>query len=204
VLLRADDGHPPIAIDVPADFHHVPLDPSTPDRTAAQLDVITDLRLVDAAQREAVSLYLEALAIRLRGSAVACAAFCAVRLEQHPSTATLTIALRPTTTADASLVALGAAETLRRTGAHDLVTIVTLGARPVVTASRRRPASVGLDVETAAALDELVFVVPVTGRGLAVMLTLTTPRADDVETYRRVMQDICRSVRTASPQLALG
>src|SRR3954451_21026512 len=111
MLLEArNESAPVIRLDVPPDFHQIPLDPQVESRTAAQLKVISALGLSSPGQREAISLYLEALSIRLASGDVAGTAFCAVQLAGRPSSATLTVAVHETHTGDASLTALGAAE----------------------------------------------------------------------------------------------
>lgn len=191
---------PAIRLDVPPDFHQVPLDPQTESRTAAQLKVVSALGLSSPAQREAISLYLEALSIRLARGNVVGTAFCAVRLAGRPSTATLTVAVHETHPADPALVALGAAETMRRDTRFDRVEVVAVGGRPVVNATAERAAKAG-EVptgEVGATLREISVLVPMAGQPHAVMLTLSTPNLDDWETYRSLMLDICRSVRPAS------
>lgn len=186
-----------VALDVPDDFHAVPLDGRTEVRTAAQLEIVADLGLPSADQREALSLYLEALARRVAGSPVRGAAFCAVRLGGQPSTASLTVAVHPTGSGDPGLVALGAAETLRRAGRYDSVQVLELGLVPAVSAVVER-AAVPAESPTGRAgetLREMSVLVPVTGRPLAVLVTLCTPCLDDWDTYVRVLLQVARSVR---------
>lgn len=188
---------PAVRLDVPPDFHQVPLDPQTETRTAAQLQVVSALGLSSPGQREAISLYLEALSIRLAGGNVAGTAFCAVQLAGRPSTATLTVALHKTSSGDTGLVALGAAEAMRRDGRFDRVEVTAVGGRPVVTAVAERAARPGDTPtgETGGTLREISVLVPIAGQSYAAMLILSTPSLDDWETYRALVLDISRSVR---------
>jgi hypothetical protein len=190
------EAAPVIVLDVPPDFHQVPLERETETRTAAQLQVLEDMRLSDTGQREALSLYLEALAVRLSRGAVLGTAFCAVQVDGHPSTATLTVALHPTHTADRGLAVMGAAEAMRREGRHSRVEIVELGQHPAVTAVAER-ATVPEDPmtgEVGATLRELSVLVPVPGHEQAAMVTLSTPCQEDWDVYERLVLDICRSM----------
>jgi len=187
-----------IRLDIPPDFHQVPLDRRVESRTAAQLEVIRALGLSSPAQREAISLYLEALSIRLAASNVVGTAFCAVRLAGRPSSATLTVAVPETHTGDAGLAALGAAEAMRREGSHDQVEIGSIAGRPIVSAVVQRAVRAG-DVPTGqpgSTVQEISVLVPIAGQTTAVMLTLSTPSLGDTETYRALVLDIARSVRT--------
>jgi hypothetical protein len=200
MLLVTSPTGPAIRLDVPVDFHQVPLDPGTESRTAAQLEVVAALGLATRGQREAISLYLEALSIRLARGDVAGTAFCAVQLAGRPSTATLTVAMHETHTGDPGLVALGAAETMRRDPRFDRVEVLAVGGRPLVTATTERAAQAG-DTPTAqvgTTVREISVLVPLTGQAHAAMLTLTTPSLDDWDTYRSLVLDISRSVRPAS------
>jgi len=177
-------------------------------RTAAQLQIVSDLDLETPDQREALSLYLEALARRIAGGSVRGTAFCAVQLAGRPSTATLTVGLHPTHSADPGLVVLGAAETMRRSGRYDSVQIEELGQLAGVAAVAERPAAPtdspsGPAGET---LREMSPLVPVPGQQLAAMVTLCTPCLEDWETYVRVLRDVARSVRVeqSRPRMAQG
>ncbi len=188
---------PVIVLDVPPDFHQVPLETETETRTASQLRVLEDMGLTDPGQREALSLYLEALAIRLSRGTVIGTAFCAVQLEGRPSTATLTVALHPTGTADRGLAVMGAAEAMRREGRYVSVDIRELGMHPAVTAVVERPsvpgdASIG---EVGATLREMSVLVPVPGHEHAAMITLSTPCLEDWAVYETVLLDIGRSLQ---------
>ncbi len=190
------EAAPVIVLDVPPDFHQVPLDPETETRTALQLQVLEEMGLSDSGQREALSLYLEALAIRLAKGQVLGTAFCAVQLDGRPSTATLTVALHPTHTGDRGLAVMGAAEAMRREARYARVEIVELGPHPAVTAVAERPTVPGDSAtgEVGATLRELSVLVPVPGHEQAAMVTLSTPCLEDWDVYERLVLDICRSM----------
>ncbi len=191
------EGAPALVFDVPPDFHQVPLERGTEERTASQLQVLADMGLSDTGQREALSLYLEALAVRLAKGNVVGTAFCAVQLDGRPSTATLTMAVHPTHTADRGLAVMGAAEAMRREGRSASVEITDLGQHPAVTAVAERAAVPGDAVsgEEGAALREMWVLVPVPGHEQAVMVTLSTPCLEDWDVYTNLVLDICRSLR---------
>lgn len=193
-----------VALDIPADFHEVPLDAETPQRTAAQMQVLDDMELADQRQREALSLYLEALAIRLSRSQVAGTAFCAVQIAGRPSTATLTVGVVPTHTTHQGLAVMGAAEVMRREQRYAAVEILELGQLPAVTARLERPSLPG-DVATGdvgATLRELSAFVPVPGQDRAAMVTLSTPCLEDWDVYVGAVLNICRTVRVHLPEVA--
>ncbi len=197
---RRTQPAPVIVLDVPPDFHEVPLESDVRSRTSAQIDLLDQMRLEDRAQREALSLYLEALAVRLASGSVVGTAFCAVQLDGHPSTATLTVALQPTGTADRGLAALGAAEAMRREGRYQSVELRELGTQLTVMAVAERPAVPGDDpsVPAGATLRELSAFVPVSGFECAAMVTLSTPCLEDWGTYIDVVSDICRTMQIQS------
>ena len=186
LLHSRSDAVPTVRVDVPREFHEIPLERRVEKRTASQLEVIEALGLSSPAQREAVSLYLEALSIRLAEGSVAATAFCAVRLDGRPSSATVTVALHETHTPDPSLAVLGSAEALRRAGRHDHVEILAVGGRPVAAAVAERPATAGdtPDGQIGRTLREITVLVPIAGHQHAVMVTLATPNLRDWETYR--------------------
>ena len=187
---------PVIVLDVPPDFHQVPLEAETEVRTASQLRVLEEMGLSDSGQREALSLYLEALAVRLNSGVVISTAFCAVELGGRPSTATLTVALHATGTADRGLAVMGAAEALRREGRFSAVEIRELGTHPAVTALAERPAVPGdaASGEVGKTLRELSVLVPVPGHDQAAMITLSTPCLEDWPVYESLLLDIARSL----------
>ena len=53
---------PELALDIPPDFHEVPLETAIEDRVAAQSALLEDMGLRDTEQREGLGLYLEAIA----------------------------------------------------------------------------------------------------------------------------------------------
>ena len=206
LITPADDSLGGLVLDLPADFHEVPLLPDTPERTAAQLELLDDMGLVDPAQREALSLYLEALSVRLGRGAVTGSAFCAVRLDGRPSTATVTVAVHATHTLDRGLAVLGAAEALRRQGHHESVEIVELGQQPAVTAvteRRSRPGDAATG-EVGVPVREMSVFVPVAGQQRAAMVTVSTPCLQDWDVYVRLTLDLCRSVHTVAGHTSLS
>ena len=191
------EAAPVIVLDVPPDFYQVPLEAETEARTASQLQVLEAMGLSDSGQREALSLYLEALAIRLSRGRVVGTAFCAVSIEGHPSTATLTVALHPTGTADKGLAVMGAAEAMRREGRYSSVEIRELGLQPAVTAVAERPSLPGdaTSGDVGATLREMSVLVPVPGHQQAAMMTLSTPCLEDWAIYETLLLDIARSLQ---------
>jgi len=191
------EAAPVIFLDVPPDFYQVPLEAETEARTASQLQVLEAMGLSDSGQREALSLYLEALAIRLSRGRVLGTAFCAVSIEGHPSTATLTVALHPTGTADKGLAVMGAAEAMRREGRYSSVEIRELGLQPAVTAVAERPSLPGdaTSGDVGATLREMSVLVPVPGHQQAAMMTLSTPCLEDWAIYETLLLDIARSLQ---------
>ena len=192
---RTEDA-PVIVLDMPEDFHQVPLDRDVEQRTAAQLAVLEEMGLSNRGQREALSLYLEALAGRLASGNVVATAFCAVALDGHPSTATLTVALQPTHSRDRGLVALASAEAMRRDGRFQSVQLSELGQHPGVVAVVERPTVPGDTAtgEVGTTLRELSVLVPVPEHEEAAMVTLSTPCLEDWDVYEKLVLDICRTL----------
>ncbi len=196
MLIETTAAAPRIRVEVPPDFHQVPLERETESRTASQLQVLDEMGLSRADQREALSLYLEGLAVRLTTANVGGSAFCAVRLDGRPSTATLTVGLQSIGTLDRGLAVLGAAEALRRDPRYTNVAVVELGNQAAVTAVAER--SLASDESTdgrRAVLREMLAFVPVKGHPWAALLTLATPCLEDWDTYVALLLDICRSVQ---------
>lgn len=177
-----------VHLDVPHDFHEVPLDAAVEDRVAARTDVLDDLGLDDPEQREGLGLYFEALAHALRDGPVAGTAFCAVELDGKPSTATLTVATQPSTTRDPLVALAGVAEVLRTQAKHDSVSIERLGAQHGVVA-------LGADESAGPGMRQVTIAVPVRGEPLLVWVTIATPCVDDFGTYARVAREVAASVR---------
>jgi hypothetical protein len=182
---------PEISLDIPPDFHEVPLEAAIEDRVAAQNALLEGMGLRDTEQREGLGLYLEAIARTLAGSPIVGTAFCAVEMDGRPSTATLTVATQPTSTTDPLVVVVGTAEAMRRTGAYPTVRIEPAGAHQAVFASGAAGTD-GLD------LHQTTAVVPVPAHTLAVLVTIATPSEDDVPTYERVVRSIAASLRVVT------
>ncbi len=203
MLISSVEAAPRVVVEVPPDFHQVPLEQQTEARTASQLQVLDEMGLTESDQREALSLYLEGLAVRLTTASLGGSAFCAVQLDGRPSTATLTMALQPTRTIDGGLAVLGAAESMHREGRYTDVAVVRLGSRAVVTARSERSLSPGSGAVPGAVLREMLAFVPVPGHEFAALLTLATPCLADWDVYADVLLDICRSVRVERPEPSL-
>jgi hypothetical protein len=182
---------PEIALDIPPDFHEVPLEAAIEDRAAAQSALLEDIGLSDSEQREGLGLYLEAIARTLAGGPIVGTAFCAVEMDGRPSTATLTVATQPTSTTDPLVVVAGTAEALRRAGGYAAIDIERTGSHHAVIATRRGGAE-------AIELHETTAIIPVSGYPLAVLVTIATPSADDVPTYERVVRSISASLRVVT------
>ena len=204
MLIETTAAAPRIRLEVPPDFHQVPLERETELRTASQLQVLDVMGLSHPDQREALSLYLEGLAVRLTTADVGGSAFCAVQLHGRPSTATLTVGLQSTRTLDRGLSLLGAAEALRRDQRYSTVTVVELGNQPAATAVAERPmAASGAPDGPTAVLREMLAFLPVQGHPWAALLTLATPCHEDWDTYVAVLLDICRSLHVERSASAL-
>jgi hypothetical protein len=182
---------PEIALDIPPDFHEVPLEAAIEDRVAAQNALLEDMGLHDTEQREGLGLFLEAIARTLAGGPVIGTAFCAVEMAGRPSTATLAIATQSTSTTDPLVVVAGTAEAMRRTGSYTRVGVEAAGTRQAVFAS----GTVGTD---GLVLHQTTAVVPVPEHALTVLITIATPVRDDVATYERVVRAIAESLHVVT------
>lgn len=191
------EAAPVLVLDVPSDFHEVPLDRNVEERTASQLGVLDEMGIEDRRQREALSLYLEALSVRLRSGNVVGTAFCAVQLDGSPSTATLTVAMQPLSAPDPGVALLGAAEAMRRQDRFDDVQVERLGSYDVVMAQTDRPNVPGTPAggDVAEALRELSVFVPLPGHDTALTVTLATPCLEDWDVYRQLLVDVCRTLK---------
>lgn len=187
-LPQADRGR--IVVDIPPDFHEIPLASAVADRAAAQTSLIETMELSDSGQREGLGLYLEAVARSLGDGPVVGTSFCAVSLAGSPSTATLTLATSRTDTFDPLVALTGIAEALLRRGAHHAVGIERTGPHSVVVA-RSAPGDAG------AALHQITVAVPVPGQPTALLITLATPHAEHLATYEQVVRQVAGSVRVA-------
>jgi hypothetical protein len=182
---------PEIALDIPPDFHEVPLESAIEDRVAAQSALLEDIGLRSSEQREGLGLYLEAIARTLAGGPVVGTAFCAVEMDGRPSTATLTVATQPTSTPDPLVVVAGTAESLRRTGDYGDVRIERAGPHQAVFAN-------GKTGDEGLRLHQTTAVVPVPSHPLAVLVTIATPSEGDLAIYERVIRSIAGSLRVVS------
>jgi hypothetical protein len=182
---------PEIALDIPPDFHEVPLEAAIEDRVAAQNALLENMGLRDTDQREGLGLFLEAIARTLAGGPIVGTAFCAVEMDGRPSTATLAVATQSTSTSDPLVVVAGTAEAMRRTGGYTRVGVEPAGSHRAVFASGTAGTD-GLE------LHQTTAVVPVPGHTLTVLITIATPSADDVTTYERVVRSIAESVRVVT------
>ncbi len=182
---------PEIALDIPPDFHEVPLEAAVEDRAAAQNALLEGMGLHDTEQREGLGLFLEAIARTLAGGPVVGTAFCAVKIDGRPSTATLAIATQSTSTTDPLVIVAGTAEAMRRTGGFTRVGVERAGTHQAVFAS----GTVGTE---GLVLYQTTAVVPVPGHELTVLITIATPVRDDVATYERVVRSIAESLRVVT------
>jgi hypothetical protein len=182
---------PEIALDIPPDFHEVPLEAAIEDRVAAQNALLENMGLHDTEQREGLGLYLEAIARTLAGGPVVGTAFCAVEMDGRPSTATLTVATQSTSTTDPLIIVAGTAEAMRRSGGYGRVGVEAAGSHRAVFAS----GSTGTE---GLPLHQTTAVVPVPAHALVVLITIATPSRDDVATYERVVRSIAESLRVVT------
>lgn len=184
--------HAPVSIDLdlPPDFHEVPLDAAVEDRTAAQRELVEALD-VDAHRREGLGWFLEALARMTRVGHVSGTAFCAVELDGAPSVATLTVATQAMPSDDALVFAQGTYQSMRLHGDYDVVRIERVGPVMGVVAERE------LDIDDRRS-HQVTAVVPVVGHRLGVYVTVATDDIDHAAVYARVAIDAAASVRIAA------
>lgn len=181
-----------IDLDVPPDFHEVPVEASVEDRVHLQTEILDELAITDPAQREGVGWYLEALSRSATSGAVVSTAFCAVRLGGTPSSATLTVAVHPASSDDPLVFAVAAARALRATGRYDTVTQENLGRTLAAVARGSGPGDAGV------ALRHLTVAVPLAGHRLAVVLALTTTDTAHLATYESVVRAAAASARVST------
>ncbi len=182
-----------LVLDVPPDFHQVPLDAAIEDRVVAQGALVEAFGVADARQREGLGLYVESLARHVRGSRVAACAFCLVELDGAPSTATLTVALHPAgESTDPTVLVLGTAEALRRDGDYAEVRVERIDGRPVVVATADRVAQGGAERHR-----EVTVAVPLAGHGQIALLALASPDLAHWSVYERLVRQVAASVRVA-------
>lgn len=180
-----------IDLDLPPDFHEVPLDLAVEDRAAAQQELIDTLALDDRERREGIGWYLEAMARTIREGPVVGTAFCAVQLDGTPSSATLTVATRAMPSDDPLVFAQGAYESMRGQGTYAKVQIERLGSVTGVLATRV--------LELAERRShQVTAVVPVPGHRLGVFITVATDDESHVALYERVARDAAATVRVAT------
>ena len=180
-----------LVLDVPPDFHQVPLDEAIEDRVVGQSALVEAFGVADARQREGLGLYVESLARHVRASRVAACAFCLVELDGAPSTATLTVALHPAGASnDPTVLVLGTAEALRRDGDYAEVRVERIDGRPVVVATAERVAQGGAERHR-----EVTVAVPLAGHGQIAMLALASPDVTHWQVYERLLRQVAASVR---------
>ncbi|MPZ61666.1 MAG: hypothetical protein GEU93_10300 [Propionibacteriales bacterium] len=194
MVISPTEQLPGVSLKLPSDFHLLPLDPDLANRVAAQSELLDALPLAGGDRRELVALYVEALATRLRDADVAGAAFCAVRIDDHASTATLTVGYHSTATTDRTLALLGTVATLR--GSEDMTSVetTTYAGHPAATwiAERVLPGSDGGADDLV--LRELQVLVQAPEEPVAVLITLATPNLEDWPIYRDVVRSICETI----------
>ncbi len=185
--MTTTDASTRIDLDLPSDFHEVPLDAAVEDRVAAQRELIDALD-VDTSSREGLGWLLEALAGMTRTSHVSGTAFCAVTLDGSPSAATLTVATQAMPSDDPLVFAQGTYESMRASGDHDSVRLQRLGSVTGVVARRE------LDIDGRHSR-QVTAVVPVPGHGLGVYVTVATDDLAHADVYERVAVGAASSVR---------
>jgi hypothetical protein len=183
---------PSVRLDVPPDFHEIPLDAAVEDRVAARTAVLDDLGLHHPEQREGLGLYFEAMARALRGGPVVGTAFCAVEIDGRPSTATLSVGVQTGSPADPLVTALGIAEVVRNRGQHDSVSVERIGPHHAVVATGPLAAE-GQQLRT------VTIATPLPAGRIVVLITLATPCHDDFPIYARVARQVAASARLVRP-----
>jgi hypothetical protein len=178
---------PGVALTLPPDFHEVPLDPSLEQRVAAQSRLLDRLPGAAGGRRELVALFLEAMARHLGSVGVVGAAFCAVRIGERASTATLTVGFHETATTDQTLALGGPGAVLR--GLVGAVETTAYAGHPALTWSVERPLADGIVIR------EVQVLVPAPDAPVSALISLATPTQQDWEVYRQVMHDVCTSLR---------
>ncbi|CAN5241496.1 MAG: hypothetical protein H0V13_07555 [Nocardioidaceae bacterium] len=185
-----------IVLDIPPDFHEVPLDLAVEDRVAARIALLDRLGLTESARREGFALFLEAVSRAVGDGPVVATSFCAVQLGGRPSTATLTVATQTGVGTDPLVSVYGVAETLIRRGAYRSVRVDRAGPHPVVLATSQVRGGASAEAGSPD-LHEVTVVVPVPGLALLTLLTITCTAAD-LATYTDVVRAVAASLRVAS------
>lgn len=195
-MLSATSRLPGVRLTLPADFHLLPLDSDLADRVAAQSALLDALPMAGGDRRELVALYLEALATELRSVDVAGAAFCAVRIGDHPSTATLTVGFHETATTDRTLALLGTVATLRGSAEASGVETTAYAGQPAARWSSERAVHEPDEGGNApVTMKELHVLVQAPDVPVAVLITMATPVEQDWDLYADVLHEICFSLR---------
>lgn len=183
-VTRADVA---IDLDLPADFHEVPLGSSVEDRVFGQSRILDLLEITDPAHREGLGWYLEALSRDVRDGGVSGTAFCAVRMDGAPSTAAITVAVHPASSDDPLVFALGACRAFQGSGRYDTVGHERVG---------NSLAAVGSGFTNGAR--HLTIARPVPGHHTGVVLMLSTTDTRHAGIYEQVARDAAASVRIAA------
>ncbi len=189
---------PGVTLTLPAEFHLLPLDADLQARVAAQTALLDELPMADGPRRELVALYLESMATRLRGADIAAAAFCAVRIGDHASTATVTVGFHETNTTDRTLALLGTVATLRGRDDDSDVETTAYAGQPAVRWTSRHDLSTG-EGSDPIRLHEAQVLVQAPDVPVAVLITVATPTTEDKEIYRDVLHRACESLEFAPP-----
>ncbi|MFY0406159.1 hypothetical protein [Solicola sp. PLA-1-18] len=179
-------ARPLIDVDLPPDFHEVPVASAVEDRVHDQDDLLDRLAVVDPVQREGLGWYLEALSRSAADADVAGTAFCAVRLAGRPSAATVTVAVHDADADDPLVFALGAAESLRADGRYDDVRTERVG---------HALAALAYGTDPGSGARHVTAVVPAAGHATAVVLCLSTHDTASFGVYDRVLRRAAASVR---------
>ncbi len=182
-----------IILDIPPDFHEVPLDLAVEDRVAARTALLDRLGLTESSRREGFALFLEAVSRAVGDGPVVATSFCAVQLAGRPSTATLTVATQAGVGTDPLISVYGVAETLIRRGAHGSVRVDRAGLHPVVLATSQPNGGASVDADSPVR-HEVTVVVPVPGLPLLTLLAITSTAAD-LATYTDVVRGVAASLR---------
>ena len=193
-----------LVLDVPPDFHQLPVDDAIEDRMVAQRALVDAMGVSDARRREGLGLYVETLARHVRDSRVAASAFCLVELDGAPSTATLTVALHAAgsragslaaSATDPTVLVLGTAEVLRRDGGYGHVGIERISGRSLVVATADRA-----DPDGSARHREVTVAVPLAEQGRIALVAMASPDRVHWATYERLARQVAGSVRVSTTE----
>ncbi|MPZ96566.1 MAG: hypothetical protein GEU96_17050, partial [Propionibacteriales bacterium] len=184
---------PGVTLTLPADFHLLPLEADLARRVSSQSALLDELPMAEGGRRELVALYLEAMSTQLRGADIAGAAFCAVRIGDHASTATVTVGFHDTATTDRTLSLLGTVATLRGSSSATGVETAAYAGQPAARWVVER--SLAPDADEPVVMRELQVLVQAPDVPVAVLLSLATPMLEDWDLYVEVMHGICETLR---------